>query len=154
MCYMIVVGLPKVTQQYWLEKLPPPSHAWPASYAGLSQQMGNFAPFVIGTVMCSCALHNQSSDTSVAERYRKKGWSQSKIERALADRKKADRHAGLHSAWRHWLADAATAAGEAYLYIHWDSDELKYGEAVLVLPQNLREQTFKIKDEQMIHIKD
>ena len=127
--------------------------AWPAYYQGLSSETFNFPVVIVGTSMCSCALFSRGSDESVYEKYRRKGWSKAKIERAMANRKKANLHAGIHPEVRRWLADAATETGEAYLFIHWDSDELKYECQISMSPEELREQTVPVKEEQLIHIK-
>jgi hypothetical protein len=135
--------------------------AWSAHYETLSSQMRNFEVFIVGTAMCSCDLFNRDSEENVYrgseenvyEKYRKKGWSQAKIERAIANRKKANLHAGLHPELRRWLADAATEAGEAYLFIHWDSDELKYEQQVSMSSEEMREHTVPVKEEQLIHVK-
>lgn len=150
---MIAVGLPKPAQQKWIDRLPQPMRAWPAHYEGLSAEMHNFPIFIVGTAMCSCDLFNQGADESVFEKYRKKGWSKDKIERAIANRQKSNRHKGLHPELRRWLADAAADTGEAYLFVHWDSDDLKFEQRVSVSPEQMREQTFHITDEQLIHIK-
>jgi len=150
---MIAVGLPKSAQRHWIERLPQPMRAWPAHYEGLAFQMHNFEVFIVGTGMCSCDLFNRRSDENVYEKYRKKDWSKAKIERAVADHRKASLHAGLHPEVRRWLADAATDAGEAYLFIHWDSDTLKYDLQVAMSPEELREQTVPVKEEQLICVK-
>ena len=149
---MIAVGLPKSTQQKWIERLPQPMRAWRAHYAGLSSQMNNFEVFIVGTSMCSCDLFNRGSDENVYEKYRKKGWSKGKIERAIANRKKSNLHAGLNPELRRWVADAATDTGDVYLFVHWDSDELEYEQKVSMSPEEMREQTVSIKDEQLIHV--
>ena len=115
--------------------------------------MSNFPVVIVGTGMCSCDLFNQGSEENVYEKYRKKGWSKGKIERAIENRKKSNRHAGLNPELRRWLADAATNAGEAFIFIHWDSDELDYSQRVFISAHEIREQTLHIKDEQLIHIK-
>ena len=150
---MIAVGLPKSAQQNWIDRLPQPMRAWPAHYPGLSSHMGDFEVFIVGTVMCSCDLFKRGSDEKLYEKYRKKGWSKVKIERAIANRKKADLHAGLHPQLRRWLAEAAMDAGEVYLFIHWDSDELKYEQHVSMSPEEIREQTVPIKEEQLIRVR-
>src|SRR5262245_19997796 len=96
MCYMIAVGLPPSAHQRWIERLPQPLRAWPAAYQGLAAQMNHFDVSIVGTAMCSCDLFNRSTDAKVREKYLKKGWSSAKIERAMADRKMANVHTGLH----------------------------------------------------------
>lgn len=153
MCYMIAVGLPKAAHQKWLDKLPQPMRAWPAHYTGLSSRMDNFSIFIVGTGMCSCDLFNRGSNENAVEKYRRKGWSKGKIERAIENRKKSNLHAGLHPELRRWLADAAVDAGEAYLFVHWDSDALNYEQQLSVSAEEMREQRFHVKDEQLIHIR-
>ena len=150
---MIAVGLPKSAQRKWIDNLPQSMRTWPANYKGLSTAMRAFPVFIVGTSMCSCDLFNKGSDESVLKKYQRKGWSKNKIERAIENRKTSNRHAGLHPELRRWLADAVTDAGEAYLFVHWDSDELQFDHHVLVSAEEMRNQTFRIEDEQIIHIK-
>ncbi len=153
MCYMIAVGLSKSSQQEWLDKLPRPMRAWPSQYKGLSSHMGDFEVFIVGTSMCSCDLFNRGSNENLYEKYRKKGWSRTKIERAIANRKKEELYVGLHPKFRSWLADAADDTKEAYLLIHWDSDVLNYKYQVSISPEEMREQTFPVEEEKVIRIR-
>lgn len=150
---MIAVGLPISTQQTWIEKLPPPIRTWPANYQGLSSAMSNFPVVIVGASTCSCDLFNHRSDENISQKYRKKGWSRGKIERAVDNRKKSNRHAGLNPELRRWLADAATDAGELFVFIHWDSDELNYEQRIFVSAEEIREQTLQLKDEHLIQVK-
>ena len=151
---MIAVGLPKSAQQNCIDKLPKSMRAWPAHYQGLSSEMSDFSVVIVGTSMCSCDLFNQGSTENLFERYRKKGWSKSKIQRAIENQKKSNRHSGLDPELRRWLADAATNAGEAFVFIHWDTNELKYEQRIQMSVDEMREQTIQIKDEQLIHLKN
>lgn len=153
MCYMIVVGLPQAAQQHWIARLPSGMRAGAARYEGLSTRMGGFPTFIVTTGMCSCDLFNRGSDQHTFKKYQKKGWSKTKIERAIANQKKANIHAGLHPDLRHWLADAAIATRHAYLLVHWDSAPLPCGAAIVLTAEELREQTLPIKDEQLIHVR-
>lgn len=127
--------------------------AWAANYKELSSEMSNFPTLVIGTSMCSCDLFNQGSDENVQKKHRRKGWSKSKIERAIENRKKSNRHAGLHPELRRWLAEVANDVGEIFLFVHWESDFLNYEQRIEVSADEMAQQTFPIKAECLIHVK-
>ena len=69
---------------------------------------------------CSCAFYSDrrvAHSDQLRNKHRKRGWSESKIERAVASAKEGrDRDwTGLRPDVRHWLAAVAHAAGELLL---------------------------------------
>lgn len=150
---MISVGLPKSAQEKWIKQLPDSMRILLGRYDGLAQQMNGFAPFVVAQGVCSCRLLVSGSYEATLKKYKRKGWSQSRIERTLADIQKNRVPFGLNVELRNWLADAATDAGEAFLFIHWDSDSLDYKQTVSLTAEQVRDAKIEIKNEQLIHIK-
>lgn len=154
MCYMICIGLPQLRQQKWLDSLSQRMNFWPARYEGISAAMNGFPVVIIATSMCSCDLFNPRKDDNAEAKYRKKGWSETKIARILQNRNQAEMQSGLAFDFRRWLADAADDCGEAYFFVHWDSYALHYERRVLISSAQLCEPTFVIEEEQLFHVKN
>jgi len=153
MCYFISVGLPAKAQQKWLKLLPPPLRFQPPYYPELGAAMRHFPQVVVIEGTCSCGLWNPEGNDNSEKRYKRKGWSNSKIARAKENRQKVGFAPNLHSGLRAWLADAAQEAGEAFLFIHWDAERLNLDEKVEIWVEEFRAPEFFIKDEQLLRIK-
>lgn len=150
---MISVGLPESAQEKWIRNLPHFMRILPGRYKGLAEQMNLFSPFVVVQGMCSCRLFVSGSYEATLKKYKRKGWSQSRIERTLADIQKNRVAFGLNIELRNWLADAAMDAGEAFLFVHWDSDALNYEQTVSLTIEQMRDAKIEIKAERLIQIK-
>ncbi len=153
MCYFINVGLPPSSQLKWIDLLPQKMHAWPSRYEGLSEKMNGFSVVSVGLGMCSCDLFNQGAIEESFKKYEKKGWSESKIARAIENRKKSNIHNNLHPDFRCWLADAVEETKKAYLFVHWDSKDINLEKTALMTVDEFRNQQTYIQDEQLICIK-
>ena len=153
MCYMISVGLPDSAHEKWIRNLPNSMRILPGRYDGLSEQMNHYSPFVVAQGVCSCRLFVSGSYEATIKKYQRKGWSQSRIERVLAEIQNNRVPFGLHIELRNWLADAATDAGDAFLFIHWDSDALDYEQKASLSTEQMRDAKVEIKAEQLIHVK-
>lgn len=155
MCYMIVVAFPpKRLAEAWWSQLPPGLSFLPGGYDKLSARVKHFEQFTIITTMCSCDLFSQSDEESVAKlrhKYEKKGWSKAKIER-LANHKPVGFPGGLHPGLRRWFAEAAAATEEAYLFVHWEADEVEIAEKVHISPRLMQDQAHRVKVKSLIHV--
>lgn len=156
MCYMMVVALPPEAQQRLLVHLPEGMRFWPSRYEELPVRMKHWQPVIVGTGrMCSCDLFKFQADEnidSLRSKYAKQGWSQAKIGRALVSRKPSGFEGNLHPELRRWLADAVTEAGEAYLFVHWDSSMIEINPDVTLSISELQNTSYQITDEQLYHI--
>ena len=154
MCYMVVVGIPEEAERKWLPRLPEGLNSWMASYPGLSAHMDGFTPHIIGTSMCSCDLFHPEADPpyQLRKRYRRKGWSESKIDRAMENRRSTEKQNGLREDVRHWLAETVEEGGAAYLWVHWDSEERGIEQTVGISSIELRENTFPIEEEMLYYL--
>ncbi|MEW6347823.1 MAG: hypothetical protein AB1646_02065 [Thermodesulfobacteriota bacterium] len=133
MCYFIVVGIPEETAATALRSLPAGLRAIPDSqYGGLNRWMSGCALFVVVEGMCACSLFTpkpkapgRSRLKKLRRKYEQQGWSEAKIQRALADiLNRPERDAGLRPGLADWIADIAEGAGRVYLYVHWASDKI------------------------------
>ncbi len=71
---------------------------------------------------CSCNLYRRTDDkdSKLRAKYAKRGWSASKIERAMADRA-AKSDAGSEVVFEQWLAAVAGIEPGIRIFVHWDS---------------------------------
>ena len=155
MCYMVVVALPSAAQQKRLSYLPEGIYSWPSVYPGLSVRMKHWQPVIVGTSGCSCDLFLPQSDAktrNLRRKYEKQGWSQAKIERAMADHGPTGFPGNLHPGLRHWLAESAQEAGEAFLIVHWDSARLEAPDAIRLSVFEFQDPNRQIAEEQLYHL--
>ena len=153
MCYFISVGLPRKFHTKWLGLLPEDLQSLPSRYGELESKIKDLPVTTIVRGMCSCDLWNREGSLNSQKRYERKGWSASKVARALENRQKSDFHPNLHPEFRRWLADAAQDAGKAYLFVHWDSQTIDLRQTVSITVERFRDQSTSIPDEQLIEIK-
>jgi hypothetical protein len=126
MCYMVVVALPPKMEDACFARLPEGMRHWSADYEELKQSTNGWPLRVVGTSICSCDLYKPRKDYEEWFRHKcqKRGWSNAKIDRALAERKDRGFQGGLHPDIRRWLAEAAEEAGGIYLLVHWEGTEV------------------------------
>lgn len=77
---------------------------------------------------CACHLYSVSHAAPLDEdrlrvKYKKKGWSESKIERALSDKRSAQKESfkGLQPELREKLCNIAAETGRLSVYVHFQS---------------------------------
>lgn len=113
--------------------------------------------FVVTDGMCSCSLYTRTyalEDTEEKVRrkyskYKKHGWTEAKINRAIADslsRPKPD-FLGLRSDLRSQLADLASEAGRVFLVVHYYSDGTETEEVPIIGKKVLSCETMQNNDE-------
>jgi hypothetical protein len=155
MCYMVVVAFPPSGPKERASSLSEPMHSWPSVYPGLSARMNNWQPHIVGTAQCSCDLFRPQSDAkilSLKRKYEKQGWSQAKVERALAGNGSTGFPGNLHPDLRRWLAASVQEAGEAYLLVHWDNATLEVPNAVRLSVAEFQESSCWIEEERLYYI--
>ena len=125
MCYFILVGIAEEhaeVLQHHLGGIPAPEPSilqfLPAGYRTFH---------VSG--MCGCDLYSAShveplDEDRMRSKYRKKGWSESKIERALSDKRSAQKESfrGLKPELRERLCNLAAETGRLSVYVHFQRD--------------------------------
>ena len=125
MCYMIVVGLSEKGVDKWLARLPERITVRPSDRTASLIVMGGFQPMFVTTGMCACDLYQPISTTKIdgrRKKYKRKGWSKARSERALSKQKPKGFVGNLDPSLRIWLAEAAQEIGQAYLFVYWISD--------------------------------
>jgi len=164
MCHFLTISvpdkkLPDVPEQYRSE-----IHF--AAYGNPS--VTKFSPidwtsFTATSGGCSCDLYraykdSRKDDSTLIECYRKKGWSESKIERAISSRKKAAAtSSGLRDDILHIVKNLVAAYSQIRLSLHWYSGQIETenfrlnDNGVVSLDDFMRENTF-FRDESTIKI--
>ena len=153
MCYFIVVALPSDKAQELLKAMPPQLHVAQGGYTEIEALLGNCEKFTITKGMCSCDLFFRGSvmSASRAKKLRrhmtKRGKCESEIAQAIALWHRPIEHGGLYPDLRRWLAEAAHQTGEAYLFVHWDSNLTRHLETVHVKPNVFADETWLIEED-------
>ncbi len=133
MCYFITLGIHE-SDAASLEKLGQRGlSAWRCENKHIAARFDrDFVGYVLTAGMCSCDLYQDpfSQETSderamrLQEKYRKKGWSEAKIKRAVADATAdEERSAGLRADARELIARLADASKCIYVFVHMYSGD-------------------------------
>jgi hypothetical protein len=90
MCRFMVIGLRESDVEHALRALPEGICMEPCKIAGVLEQMPpGFSAWTVTDGICSCSLlleeHFKADQDREEAKYRKKGWSETKIRRALSD---------------------------------------------------------------------
>ena len=110
---------------------------------------------VIGDGHCSCAYYLQQKEGEIGEirqKYVKRGWSEAKIARAVADRKPRGYPGGLHPEVRRWLGEAAKAMGEELFVVHWEGLADESSPAVVITVEEILDPAFQVMPETVYRI--
>lgn len=103
----------------------------------LAQLPSEFQTYVLTSGMCSCGLYNRATKRAAdpgefqRRKYRKKGWSQARIERAITQAAKhaeaAERKSfvGLHPEAAAIVTDIAKRAGRVAVIVHFYNGDLE-----------------------------
>lgn len=155
MCYFVTVGVPEDKAAYLEEAFSRGLAASPATNASITRHLpDHYRTYVITRGMCSCDLFGGSlprpDDGSHARKLRRKyerrGWSETKIERALAQaasKPPAETFVGLRPDLCALLAAVAEKVGELAVVVHWYDGEIeteKFGvrKGQTVTPESFR----------------
>jgi hypothetical protein len=132
MCFFVVVGVPTQYVRNCLAKVPRPVRAdHNGNYGGLTVHLPDHELNVLTEGGCSCSLYaprreeRATRPERLRKKWRKRGWSEQKIERALSDIKATPVvEPGLRLDVRTWIADSADECGEFAVFVHWASDKI------------------------------
>jgi len=98
MCYFLTVSIPDQTVPQIPEQQKRSIHFYPQVNKSISKHLPeNWTSFVVTSGGCSCDLYQAAKalnkdNKNLIKRYRKKGWSETKIERALRSKKESIAH--------------------------------------------------------------
>jgi hypothetical protein len=109
---------------------------------------------------CSCGFYSASDEKArLTKKYQKKGWSDTKVRRALDSHKsKPVRSAGLRSDVVGLVTELIYVFGEIRLSLHWYSGEIETEDFLLndagcLTLESFRQDTTSFRDETIIRIK-
>ena len=128
MCYFISIALPESMAASHLSTLPTHVYAEPVEKTILTRELpSGYQTYYLITRMCSCDLFcavrpddEERRLESLRKKYRKKGWSKAKIERALSDHQTAiAKSQGLRDDIRKWILQVVNQHKEVlFLLVH------------------------------------
>lgn len=128
MCYFITMAVPKGQAEDIRKKYAESGLSLdPTSNPSAQQPAGpDFVPLLVTGGGCSCAWYvrpdcdtHDEEQRRRREKYRKLGWSDAKIERALATPPKTPPpDSGLHPTIRDLLKEVAAECGEVRVWVH------------------------------------
>ncbi len=145
MCYYITIAFPTTLASSIQTALPKGLHPLETSNSNITKLLPkDYTCRAITEEMCSCALFTPSKpgerDKEIAtlrRKYKDKGWSESKIQRALADheRNMKVRREGFRDDFLSWfIATATNSSSSLFVFVHMYSgaiatEELDIGRA-------------------------
>jgi len=142
MCYFITIGLHESKAGYLEEHARPEMSAWRCENSHIMAHLDEgFHGYVLTTGMCSCELYHSPARNETPEaaakrlhkRYKKRGWTEVKIQRAIADATAAGNPQvrGLRTDARELIARAADASKRVYVFVHMYSGDQMTEELVV-----------------------
>jgi hypothetical protein len=136
MCYYITTAFPKAMANAILRSLPKGLNSLPATNPAISRLLPkDYDSLAIITAMCSCDLYSSAKpgekdreEEALRRKYKKKGWSENKIQRALDDHEKnmKTRREGFRDDFLNWLtASAANSQKSLFVFVHMYRGEIE-----------------------------
>ncbi len=136
MCYFITVSVPRTKEDILKSNIPRGLSIFECSNPSIIEYLPkDYSLYYLITGMCSCDLFSeenneediQKTEKKLIKKYRKKGWSENKIKRAitqsLSHATSNKSKAGLRDDAKMFLADIATKAGNIKIIVHMYSGD-------------------------------
>jgi hypothetical protein len=136
MCYFITVSVPKSKEEIFKSNIPRGLSIIECSNPSIIEYLPkSYSPYYLITGMCSCDLFSEESNEEdlqktehkLIKKYRKKGWSENKIKRAisqsLSDSTSNISKAGLRDDAKMLLSDIAVKVGKIKIIVHMYSGD-------------------------------
>lgn len=132
MCYFLTIGLPGSITPKIKEAFPSGMAVWQCENKSI---MAHLPPechgYVVTTGMCSCDIYHWVSKDpeeeiqKLREKYRKKGWSKNKIDRAVeeATAARTTKSSGLRADTREAISRVAASCGVVHVFVHFYSGD-------------------------------
>ncbi len=136
MCYYITVAFPKTTANSILAVLPKGLQPLRITNQAITNLLPkDYDSLAIITAMCSCDLYaparpgeEKRAKEALRHKYKKKNWSESKIQRALDDHEKnmKVRREGFRDDFLNWLtASVANTPKSLFVFVHMYSGQIE-----------------------------
>jgi hypothetical protein len=171
MCDFITIAVPADKAKLLEDAIPRGIQALAVSNASIRRQIGaGYRRYALVSGGCSCDLYRSPNDPidtadeieKRRRKYQKKGWSQAKIERAIASCSRRDLErdafAGLRPDVRSLVADVAEQASELAIIVHWYSGDVETEKIALrrthaISPADLRAADASIDLDELVWIR-
>ena len=165
MCHFLTIAVPRKTvpevPQEFLRRIRFDEHT---NQSVTRHTPPNWTSFTATSGGCSCDFYHAQDvalerRTKLEKKYRKKGWSDTKIQRALESRRdEPGRSAGLREDILDLVSNLGTAFGEVRLSLHWYSGDVGTENFDLTdlgrIPlKDFRRDTTTLRDESTLTIK-
>ena len=147
MCYFITVAFPKAMASSILAELPKGLQPLTVTNQAITKLLPkDYGSLAIITAMCSCDLYSPALPGEkervkevLRRKYKKKGWSENKIQRALDDHEKSIkvRLEGFRDDFLNWLtASVSSTQSSFFVFVHMyrgliENEELVIGIATV-----------------------
>jgi hypothetical protein len=125
MCYFITIGIHESKAAYLEEQARPNMSVWRCENSHIMAHLdADVRGYILTTGMCSCDLYRSPAGDDTArglhKKYEKKGWTEAKIQRAIADATMAGNPQvqGLRTDARELIARVADASKRVYVFVH------------------------------------
>ena len=137
MCYFITVSIPDSGVEILKSEMPRELHLIETSNPSITPHIPeNYISYVVTTDGCSCDLFSEESgDDEITKRinklqrkYKRKGWSDSKIKRAIdqsISAAQSPKAVGLRNDLLFYLSDVLNLLGEMMLIVHWYNGDVE-----------------------------
>ncbi len=133
MCYLITFGVPEIHAERVRTSMGTGFAISPSRNFGTNRVLASgYAPFTLTTGGCSCSLvrrrrfgPTEEEADKYVERCRQQGWSESKINRALADMKQSSNsfEPGICDEVLRFMGEVLTFSKSASLFVHFYSEQ-------------------------------
>jgi hypothetical protein len=168
MCYFITIGIPESKAGYLEEQARPDMAAWRCENRHIMAHFdADFHGYVLTTGMCSCDLYSSPLDDETLEdtvlrlhkKYKKKGWTETKIQRAIDDATAArSQIRGLRADTRDLIARVADASKRLYVFVHMYSgnqitEEVLVKDGPTVSSAEFRSGSYTLQEDMLVTVK-
>ena len=137
MCYFITVSIPNSDTEILKSGIPRGLHLIESSNPSINHHMPEkYVSYVVTSGGCSCDLFSEEPEeyehdrriNKLRKKYKRKGWSESKIERSLSQAKSAaqtPKTVGLRDDVRYYLSDVFNQINEMRIVVHWYNGDVE-----------------------------
>jgi len=152
MCYFLTIGIPGSLATVIKEAFPSDMAVWQCENKNIMVHLPSECHgYVVTTGMCSCDIYqwaNKDPEEDIKklkEKYRKKGWSKNKINRAVeeATAARSTKSSGLRADAREAISRVAVSFGVVHVFVHFYSGDQTTEEVTINLGLTVQAEDFR-----------
>ncbi len=152
MCYFLTIGIHRSITPEIKKAFPSDMAVWQCENKNI---MAHLPPechgYAVTTGMCSCDIYHWASNDpeedikKLKEKYRKKGWSKNKIDRAVEEATAArkTKSSGLRADAREAISSVAASFGVVHVFVHFYSGDQTTEEVTINLGPTVKAEEFR-----------